>query len=104
MSEKEFEQWAIVELFGHNKIAGLVSEQSVGGCNFVRVDVPAMDNRPGFTKLYGQGAIYAMTFTDEETATAAVSSFHPRPIQVWDAQQLLDKPVPDHEPYVDEGF
>lgn len=92
MSEKQFEQWAIVELFGHNKIAGLVSEQAIGGCNFVRVDVPAMDSRPGFTKLYGQGAIYGITFTDEDTATAAARSFHPRPIDAWTARDLLEAP------------
>ena len=98
---KEFEQWAIVELFGHNKIAGLVSEQTIGGCNFVRVDVPAMENRPAFTECYGQGAIYCLTFTDEETATAAAKAFHPRPIQAWEASQLLEDKT---RAYDEDGF
>jgi len=88
----EFEQWAIVELFGHNRIAGMVTEQTIGGCSFVRIDVPPIENRSGFTKLYGQGAIYAITFTDEETATAAAKSFAPRPIDAWTARELLERP------------
>ncbi len=73
---------------------------------FVRVDVPSIDGRPEFTKLYGQGAIYGITFTDEETATAAARSFHPRPIKAWEARDLLEEPkglrqsdIPDDMPY-----
>ena len=32
--------WAIVEIFGHTRIAGRISEQSFGGAALVRVDVP----------------------------------------------------------------
>lgn len=99
----EFEQWAIVELFGHNRIAGLVTEQAVGGCSFVRVDVPAIGENPGFTKLYGQGAIYGITFTDKETAIAAAKSFAPRPIDAWSARQLLRDPKdPTMEELIDD--
>ena len=91
MSDQKFEQYAIVELFGHNQIAGLVTEQSIGGSSFVRVDVPEIDGMPGFTKLYGQGAIYAMTPVDKETATAAAKAYHSRPIELWSAQQLLSE-------------
>jgi hypothetical protein len=40
MSEerKQFSEWAIIELFGHQRIAGRVSEQTIGGCAFVRDD------------------------------------------------------------------
>ncbi len=44
MADK-FEQFAIVELFGHQIIAGLVSEQVIGGQGFVRVDVPTIGER-----------------------------------------------------------
>lgn len=51
-------QWAIVEIFGHSRYAGIISEHAIGGCSFVRVDVPETGEEPAFTKLFGQGAIY----------------------------------------------
>ena len=46
MSEVEkFECWAIVEVMGHSRYAGRVTEQAIGGCAFVRVDVPAVGER-----------------------------------------------------------
>ncbi len=46
---EQFESWAIVELFGHQKIAGKLTEQTIGGCHFIRVDVPAFEDSPAFT-------------------------------------------------------
>jgi len=94
MAEK-FEQWAIVELFGHQRIAGLITEQAIGGTSFVRVDVPGTDNQQGFTKLYGQGAIYGMTFVDEETGRAAAKQIAPKPIDEWSARRMLELPSED---------
>lgn len=82
MAEK-FEQFAIVELFGHQVIAGKVSEQVIGGQGFVRVDVPTVDGQDGFTKFYGAGAIYAISPCSEETMLAAVSGLRQKPIDVW---------------------
>jgi hypothetical protein len=85
MSDQQtFSGWAIVELFGHNTIAGMVSEQSIGGASFVRVDVPQIDDQhPAFTKLYGAAAIYAMTPVTEEHARAAAHHIRVRPVQVY---------------------
>ena len=90
MNESKFEQWALVELFGHSRIAGKVSEQVIGGCAFVRVDVPEINGQQPLTKLYGNGAIYAMTIVDEETARAAASQFQVKPIDVWSARRMLE--------------
>jgi hypothetical protein len=82
MAEK-FEQFAVVELFGHQIIAGKVSEQVIGGQGFVRVDVPAVDGQEAFTKFYGAGAIYAITPCDENTVLASVMGLRTKPINVW---------------------
>lgn len=81
-------QWALIELFGHSRIAGQISEHTVGGCSFVRVDVPAVDGNPPFTKLYGNGAIYAITFVTEEIARAACKRFRVEPVTEYEIPEL----------------
>ncbi|MEN6440921.1 MAG: hypothetical protein ABFD97_20315 [Syntrophobacter sp.] len=81
--QKPYEGWAIVELFGHQQIAGMISEQAIGGASFVRVDVPELPGSQGFTKFYGGSAIYAITPTDEATATIAALNIKTRPVSVW---------------------
>lgn len=83
MSAEKFEQWAVVELFGHARIAGRVTEQTLGGCAFVRVDVPAVAGNAPFTKLYGQGAIYAMSFVDRNVALAVAERLREKPIDIY---------------------
>lgn len=77
--KQQEEQWAIVELFGHNKVAGKLSEQQMGGCAFVRVDVPDTDTGKGYTRLYGNGAIYSIAFVEEAIAREAARSYSDRP-------------------------
>lgn len=82
-SKPTFESWAIVELFGHTQIAGLVSEATLGGAAFVRVDVPEVDGQPPFTKFYGPGAIYSITPVSEEIARSATERMRPRPVATY---------------------
>jgi hypothetical protein len=83
MPEKleRFEEWALLELFGHQRLAGRVTEQQLGGASFVRVDVPE-DKKKGWklTKLYNPSAIYSITPVTEETARLVVRSISPEPV------------------------
>lgn len=79
-----FEQTCIVELFGHARIAGKVSEQTIGGQGFVRVDVPEIEGQKTFTKFYGPNAIYAITPVDETTMLLAVKGLRIEPIHRWE--------------------
>lgn len=88
MSEQTFKQHAVVELFGHNQIAGLVTEQAIGGATFVRVDVPKTSAREGFTKFFGAGAIYAITPVDESVAARMAEALEVAPVQEWRLQTL----------------
>jgi hypothetical protein len=66
MSDEKFEAWAVVELFGHSTCAGKLTEQTIGGETFVRIDVPHPEGE--YTRLFGKGAIYAINLSDEATA------------------------------------
>lgn len=81
---KAFEQWCLVEIFGHQKYAGKVSEQQIGGCNFVRLDVPATARSKPFTKFFGQGAIYSMTPIEEDVARSLADSYDQKPVSVYE--------------------
>lgn len=91
MSEMKapFEHWALVELFGHQRIAGKVTESEIGGCKFLRVDVPAIGTQQPITKYYGPAAIYGITPVTEETAIALAGRIDAMPVPAWDARQLL---------------
>ncbi len=88
--QEKFEAWAIAELFGHQKIAGRLTEQTIGGCHFIRVDVPAFEDSPAFTKLYTQGAIYGVTFVSEQIARAAAQSYRVAPVNVYELRNLME--------------
>lgn len=87
----KFKEWAIIDLFGHQQIAGRISEQQIGGSSFVRVDVPGIGEQKPFTKLYGPGAIYSITITDEATATAAANYYKPVPMNQWTVEDMIRK-------------
>lgn len=92
-------QWAIVELMGHQRIAGAISQQAFGGANLVRIDVPAVtvldtsfgedDAEPGtertttipaHTRSLGAAAIYGINWCDEATATIAAHAIKHQPV------------------------
>jgi hypothetical protein len=84
MSEYEkFDCWAVVEVMGHLRYAGRVTEHAIGGCAFVRVDVPAVGDRLPFTKLLGQGSIFAITPCSEEAARAVALQSYDKPITIY---------------------
>lgn len=66
--------WAVVEVMGHSTYAGYVTEQTVASQSFVRIDVPAVDERAAFTKLLGAGSIFSITPCEEQIARAMVEA------------------------------
>ena len=87
--ENRFEAWAVVELFGHTKIAGLVTEEEIGGGPMIRVDVPEVDGIAAFTRYFNQKAIYSITPVDEDTARTAVEAYQPKPVEVWRLRSVV---------------
>lgn len=93
MESKAFNQWAILEIMGHNTFAGLVSEQTIGGASFVRVDVPAVDNLQAFTKMFGASSIYCITPVTEEVAIARAKTLRQQPMAVYDLPDEIKQAV-----------
>ena len=89
-ARKPFEHYALVELFGHQRIAGKVTEAEIGGGKFIRVDVPAIGDAQPLTRFYSPGAIYGITPVTEETALALAAQFRVEPITPWEAKNALE--------------
>jgi len=64
--------WALVELFGHQRIVGRVTVDPVDFPGMIRVDVPDLLKegkvvREGFTRYFGRGALYGVTPISEQS-------------------------------------
>ena len=77
--------WAIVELMGHVKVAGRVTEDELFGAKIGRIDIPKPEG--GFTTQYfGGSSVYRLTPTDETTARLVAIKRQPQPVYPWQLQ------------------
>lgn len=83
MSEKDntFAEWVILELMGHRRLAGYLTEQDIAGKGFLRLEIPG-DN--GATQFYNPTAVYAITPTTEEIARRVQGD--PAPVRYWELE------------------
>lgn len=101
-ANEKFEGWCIVELMGHNVIAGYTSEVVIAGAAMLRVDVPEVsEDRAKFTKFFAPSAVYGITPTTEEAARTAASKIRAWPVDLWivpnPKPQLIAATDPDAE-------
>lgn len=86
--EAAFESWAIVELMGHRKIAGKVTEKIIAGTPLLRIDVPAVGDSKGLTQFYGASSIYCLTPTTEEICKRFAAMRREAPVSVFELKAL----------------
>jgi hypothetical protein len=92
-TKEKFEQWALVELMGHQSVVGRCSEQVVGGGNMLRVDIPKGDGF--FTRYFGPSAIYAITVLEESVARKlSAGRRDANPPFSWELQRAEPKILP----------
>jgi hypothetical protein len=129
--QSRFEGWAVVEMFGHQKIAGFVTTENFGAACLFRVDVPELPERdvtitrpewvdtpeysgyayagsvlrreavPGFTKMVGPGAVYSMNPCSEVMVRDFLDKDRPR--RVVPVTLVTEKPKQLTAP-VDAGY
>lgn len=64
--KNQVNMWAVVELMGHGRTAGVIKTSDLGG--LLRVDVPVEEGYR--TEYYGESAIYSIKVVSEEIARA----------------------------------
>lgn len=86
MSEKTdtFEGWAILELMGHRRLAGYVTEQEIAGAGMLRIDVPGEGEEVQATQFYSPSSLYCLTPVTEEVARGLAARTRPAPVQRWE--------------------
>lgn len=85
--DEKLEMWAVIELMGHRRMAGKVSEQVIAGTPLLRIDVPNGDEA-FVTQFYGGSAIYCLTPTTEEIARSVAKNNQPKPVHTFELPQL----------------
>lgn len=104
-AEQPLESWAILEIMGHERLAGKVSEALVAGTKMVQVEVPASDKLPAFTRLLSPTALFSLTPVPEavarvvagnlqKTAVSGIAAYGYTLGQQQDMRQALGLPAP----------
>ena len=92
MSEPK-DMWAVLELMGHVRLAGHVTEEEHFGGKLGRIDVP--NKNGGFTtQFFNASSIYRLTPTSEEVARNVALNCQPSPVHSWE----MPKPAMTHVP------
>jgi hypothetical protein len=91
--ESTFSDWAFVELMGHNKIAGHVTEYKFGNQSMIRIDVPVIDNLPKFSKIFNISSVYAITPLSENDAILLAQRIKAKPLDTWDMNSIFQEKI-----------
>ncbi len=75
--------FAIVEVFGHQMLAGEIQKIERFGAPMIRVSVPPTADRPAFTRDYNPSAIYSITYVSAEVANLTAQSLNVKPIGIY---------------------
>jgi hypothetical protein len=90
-----FDGWVILELMGHRRLAGRLTEQQIAGSGFLRLDIPC---EPPVTQFYSPSAVYAITPASEVTARQAAGVLsRPAPVEQWEIAPPVRREDPDED-------
>lgn len=99
-----FAEWVILELLGHRRLAGYLTEQQIAGHGFLRLDIPD-GNSEAFaaTQLFNPTSVYAIHPTTETIARHAAKTYRQAPLQRWELPAAPSRgpvtDVVDADPY-----
>lgn len=86
-----FKAWAVLEVMGHRKIAGLVTEVEFAGATMLRIEVPS---DPPVVQLYGGKSIFAITEETEERCRGYAARHRPEVISRYELPATTEREQP----------
>lgn len=84
MQNTKFDTWAILDMMGHQRLAGRVTEETIGGVSLLRCDIPESDGIPAWTTYITASSLYQMTPVTEEIAHNMAAKLCKQPISLYD--------------------
>lgn len=103
-SRDAFGEWVVLELMGHRRLAGYLTEQELAGHGFLRLEIPGevlydakgeRHEKGRATQFYSPASVYAIHPVSEEAARLVAVRTRPEPLTSWEL------PLPRLEPSVD---
>lgn len=95
-----FEGWAVIEVLGHRRLAGYVTDVAMFGTAMCRIDIPGEDGATLGTQYYSGNSLFSVTPCSEEVARAVAKQNQPRPVQTWEMPALAQRHDDDDDvPY-----
>ena len=92
----------MLEIMGHRRIAGRVTEETIAGAIMLRVDIPGPNagDPAKATQYYGGASLFCMTPTTEELARKEANppKWEPTPYQLGAGNEDDDPEEADHLP------
>jgi hypothetical protein len=103
--------WAVLELMGHRKLGGWVTEEVVAGQAFVRIDVPGPETpddpageKAVATQFYSPAAVYCITPSTEDLARGLAASHRPAPVARYELAPVAASSTADDPDDDEPGF
>ena len=88
-----FKAWMVLEIMGHRKVAGLVTEEERFGAVMCRVDIPN-NAREYTTQYYHASSVFCATPINETDARKLARHWRPEPFGKYDLQREEETPIP----------
>lgn len=89
---EDFEGWAIIELMGHVRMTGRLTEVERFGSKIGKLDVINKDGEFVATQFFGGASVYRITMCDEDTAREmARSASNIGPDTAWSLRESIRK-------------
>lgn len=104
-NQETIETWAYIEIMGHSKIAGRVSERKVGVAAMLQIDVPNPTEGFSHSALYSPQSIFSIQPTTEDWCRKFIAARVNYPVLPFiPTSRQLAQVSPDNDENDDEGF
>ena len=94
--------WMFIELLGHHKLVGFVTEEQKWGQVLLRIDIPTSVNHETkkmefTTQWYGTHALYCATPINESDAIHLAKQLRPKPFDKFDLHREANLNLDDYQ-------